>query len=167
MVRYKMSAEELEVGAGEYRNAVLEVQDAARLGNYNPKEGHYCSYCEYFQHCPAKIHQRLMSDDGSEFADMDEIERGKKAREIADRYVKLHTKNKDIKSELDATKAEMVEIGKITGLTSFEADGASVKVSIKQTEKFVNKTESAEAFAELVSKIHELGYDDEMTVDNT
>ena len=167
IVRYQMSADELDVVAGEYRNAVLEVQDAARLGNYNPKEGHYCSYCEYVLHCPAKIHQRLMSDDGSEFEDMDEVERAKKAREIADRYVELHTKNKDIKSELDATKAEMVEMGKITGLTSFEADGASVKVSIKQTEKFVTKTESAEAFAELVSKIRELGYDEYMTVDTT
>ena len=167
IVRYKMSADELDLVANEYRNAVLEVQDAGRLGNFNPKEGSHCSYCEYFQHCPAKIHQRLMSDDGSEFEDLDEIERAKKGKEIADRLVELHTKKNEVTSEFETLKKEITEMSRLTGFSSFEAEGADVKVIIKQQEKFVTKTESAEAFAELVSKVRQLGHDEYMTVDTT
>ena len=167
IVRYKMSADELDLVANEYRNAVLEVQDARRLDNFLPKEGSYCSYCDYFQYCPAKIHKRLMKDDGSEFEDLDEVERAKKASEIANRLVELHTKKNEVTSEFETLKAEIKEMSRLTGFSSFQAEGADVKVSIKQQEKFVTKTESAEAFAELVSKIRELGHDEYMTVDTT
>jgi len=164
IVSHKMTAEELDQVAEEFRNAVLEIKNAIRLNDFPTKEGNHCRYCEYFQICPAKRHSQMLNG-GKAFEDLGEKEKVQKMRELASRYIETKDQEKSVKNEIEALKNDLIQLCRDTKLTGFEGDGGKVKITLKQSEKFVTKTEDAESFAALVALARELDLDEFMTLD--
>ncbi len=165
LIARKLSNDELDVIAEEFRNAVLEIKNAIRLDDFPTKEAGHCRFCEYFNICPAKRHGQMLNG-GKAFEDLDEKEKVQKMKKLASRYIEIKDQEKTAKNELDALREDLIQLAIDTGLNGFEGDGGKVKVSLKQAEKFVTKTEDAEAFAALAAMARELGLDEFMTVDS-
>lgn len=165
IVRHQMSADEIDQITQEFKNAVLDIKNAIRLNDFPTKEGNHCRYCEYFNICPAKRHSQMLNG-GNAFEDLDEKEKVQKLKELATRYIEIKDQEKTVKSELDALKSDLIQLSKETGLTGFEGDGGKVKVTLKQTEKFVTKTEDSDSFADLVALARQLNLDEFMTLDS-
>ena len=165
IVSHKMSDDELDLINEEYRNAVLDIKNAIRLDDFPTKEGGHCRYCEFFNICPAKRHGQMLNG-GKAFEDLDEKEKVQKMQELASRYIEFKEQEKSVKNELEALKGDLIQLSKDTGLTGFEGDGGKVKVSLKQGEKFVTKTQDSDGFAALVALARELGLDEFMTLDS-
>jgi len=165
LISRTLTADELDLVTEEFRNAVLDIKNAIRLDDFPTKEGGHCRFCEYFNICPAKRHGRMLNG-GKAFEDLDEKEKVQKMKELASRYIEMKDQEKTAKNELEALKGDLIQLAKDTGLNGFEGDGGKVKVSLKQAEKFVTKTEDADAFAALAALARELGLDEFMTVDS-
>jgi hypothetical protein len=164
LIARKLSNDELDQIAEEFRNAVLGVKNAIRLNDFPTKEGGHCRYCDYFNICPAKRHGQMLNG-GKAFEDLDEKEKIQKIKELATKYIEMKSDAKTLDNELEALKGDLIQLAKDTGLTGFEGDGGKVKVSLKQAEKFVTKTEDADEFASLVAIARELGLEEFMTLD--
>jgi RecB family exonuclease len=164
LIKRKLTDDELEQITEEYRNAVLEIKNAIRLNDFPTKEGGHCRYCEFFNICPAKRHGQMLNG-GKAFEDLEEREKIQKMKEMATRFIEKKNEAKEVENEIEALKGDLIQLAKDTGLSAFEGDGGKVKVALKQGEKFVTKSEDAEAFAELAAIARELGLDEFMTLD--
>lgn len=164
LISHRMSDEELDLVTEEFRNAVLEIKNAIRLNDFPTKEGGHCRFCEYFNICPAKRHGQMLNG-GKAFEDLGEREKIEKMKEFATKFIEMKNEAKGIENELEALKGDLIQMAKDTGLTGFEGDGGKIKVTLKQSEKFVTKTEDADSFAALVALARELGLDEFMTLD--
>jgi len=165
LISRKLTDDELDLVTEEFRNAVLEIKNAIRLNDFPTKEGSHCRFCEYFNICPAKRHGQMLNG-GKAFEDLDEKEKIQKMKELATRFIEIKDQEKTVKNEIEALKGDLFQLAKDTGLTGFEGDGGKVKITLKQSEKFVTKTEDADAFASLVALTRELGLDEFMTLDS-
>jgi len=164
LIARKLSSDEVDQISEEFRNAVLEVKNAIRLNDFPTKEGGHCRYCDFFNICPAKRHGQMLNG-GKAFEDLDEKEKVQKMKELATKFIELKGEAKSVDIELEALKGDLIQLAKDTGLSGFEGDGGKVKVSLKQAEKFVTKTEDADEFASLVAIARELGLEEFMTLD--
>ncbi|MEW5993103.1 MAG: PD-(D/E)XK nuclease family protein [Candidatus Zixiibacteriota bacterium] len=163
VVRYRIRPDELESLAEELRLAVVQIHQAARLDNFPTREGPFCHYCDYAAVCPAKRHRLLLEKD-EELPDDEESLR-RRARELADQYLDVYQRSREAKAELDALKAELIQLVKERGLTRFDGERGYVSVKVTPKEKFVTKGDDAAAFAELSHVVLEMGLDEYFSLD--
>ncbi len=162
-VRYKMREDEEENLIEELRQAVIATIQATDLQSFPPKESPFCRFCDYADICPAKIHNQMLED---EEKSSDGDISPEKLKDIANRYIEKNKESKVLKEDLDALKAQLIEISKQHNISVFESDFGKVNVSIKNDYKFVTKTDDPKAFSELNYLCREAGLDDFFVLDS-
>ncbi|MEW6411671.1 MAG: PD-(D/E)XK nuclease family protein [Candidatus Zixiibacteriota bacterium] len=158
-----LSGEEVELLIEDMRVAIVETIRATRLDDFPAREGTHCSYCDYQHLCPAKAHRRLL--EAQQQAETQQALTAEQIRQMADEYLKLYARQKEIKSELEALKANLIEVARQMDMSRFESAMGKISVRFSRKEKFVTKTDDPGAFAEFSAACRELGLDDYFVVD--
>ncbi|MBD3332767.1 DUF2800 domain-containing protein [candidate division GN15 bacterium] len=164
IVRYRFPEEELDMIAEELRQAVAEVVAAKRLEEFPTREDTHCSWCEYFDMCPAKVHRKRLDEDPDLPIDGSEMSVRRLAEQV-DEYLELDGKIKELKVRQDALKEKVTQIARETGWDKLSGTLGDVRVTIKAREKFITKGADASAHADLAAQARLLGLDEYMAVD--
>lgn len=162
VITRRLEAPELDELKEKIRADVIETIEATRLDDFPPQEGIHCSWCNYQHICPAKIHGRMLEQEEAESGRPVSPEQ---LKELADRFLTVLADSKKLTAELDALKAQLVELAKEHDITRFEGDGGAVTVSIRRKEEFVTKSDDAGAYAELSALCREMGLEEYFVLD--
>jgi hypothetical protein len=155
-IRYKMKPDEMDILSFEYKKNIHDVINAERLDNFPAKEGNQCQFCDYFDLCPAKRHKKMLEESQS---DEELAYTPEQLKEKADVFLETDFKFKQLKQEYEKQKEELKEITRQTGLKVLEGDRGQVKISLSTSEKFVTKSQDANAFTKLTILCRDLGLD--------
>ncbi len=155
VVSYRMRHDELERLTEELRVAVIEIIEAGRLGNFPPREGHHCTYCDYLALCPAKRHALMLE----QHEHPEGLSPQQQAYDLANRFLETYQRSREVKAELEALKAELIELSKDQELTTLRGKSGQVTVKTTRQEKFITKSKDAELFASLSRLARELQLD--------
>ena len=161
VVRDVITPDRLDILVEDIKQEIFAIQDAVKFDNFPAKESPLCSYCDYFQLCPAKRHKIFIEDDvTSESVDKQRLAFDK-ATELIDKYIQ----SKTLKAEIDALKNDLDMLARDLDQSKFEGHGGSVQISHKIEDKFITKTKSPDDFASLSYLARELGLDDFFALD--
>lgn len=166
VVRYRLTEADLDVLTHELRGTIAETVHATRLDDFPTKESGMCEYCAYFPLCPAKRHRVLLRKEAGE-SDGREITSAEAAADLAERYLAVDVRYKEIAAEREALKAELAEAAQHLDLNKLQAPSGTVSVSRKAVEKFVTRSQDGESFAGLAALVRELGLDDYLVPDTS
>lgn len=162
-IRRAISNDDIEMLTEELRAAVLETVEAAKNDNFPTQEGGHCHYCQFFDICPAKRHQKIL-DQADEQAD-DKGDIALQASKLVDQYIDADDRYKAAKNEKDAIKEELVRLAGELDLSKIVGREGEAKIRIANESKFVTRTEDEAAFAELTHIARELKMDDYFALD--
>lgn len=133
---------------------ILEIERARKEDDFPPRESAICDWCVYFSLCPAKRHGLALEDELSvEF----DVETGKR---LADRYLELYKSKKELNSELEVLKEDIIKYCEEVDITNIAATHGSIKVSIYEIETFPTKTDSEEDYLAVSIAVREAGLDE-------
>ncbi len=161
VVKLRMTQDELDQLTYEVRNELYLIQDAEKRDDFQTQESGLCDYCDFFHLCPAKRHKLLLEekDVGDEMAPEE------KARNIAEKFITVDQKIKELTAEKNALRDEIIEIAKENNWTVLDADTGEVKIKIAYNEKFITKTDDLKMFSDLTILARELELDDYFRLD--
>lgn len=163
IVSSRLTTDQVEILKEQIRLAIEETKHASKLNNFPIKEGPYCSFCDYFDVCPAKIHNKLI------YENVELTEGGisiQRIKELADKYISANQESRQLKAELDEIKKELTEIAKSENINSFNGEQGKVSLKISTEEKFITKTEEPQLFADLQSYCRQIGLDEFFKLDS-
>jgi putative RecB family exonuclease len=166
-VRFRMEPEQADELAERIRQDIVASLTAEKLDSFPTQESNMCHYCEYFHLCPAKRHQLILEGESGHPAGTEERTTMKTASELADKYIELDAQIKELKSEHEALKEDLVQAAKDLSLDKFVGSDGSVTVKLGRDEKFIGKSKDPESFAELSHLARELHLDDCFSLDTT
>ncbi len=155
--------DELELLVEDMRVAIVDTIQATRLDDFPARESNLCAYCNYVQICPAKAHRRLLEE--QEQTEKQGELSGERLREMADEYLRLYARQKELKAELEALKVDLTEASRQLDISRFESALGKITVRLARKEKFITKSDDAQAFAELTALSRELKLDDYFVLD--
>ncbi len=138
-----MDEEKLEEIRYRAYQRILEIEQAVRDDNFPPKESNLCNWCVYFALCPAKRHRLAL--EGNEEVEFD----ADIAQELADKYLTLNERKKQLDTELRALKDDIITLCEQADILSLAAPKGDVKVSLSETEAFPSKTADEDAYMNL------------------
>ena len=156
VVRHRMRPDELDRLTEEIRSAVMETIQAERLDDFPPKESRLCTYCNYFDFCPAKRHRLMLEQQ----EDSEKLSPQQQAYDLATRFLETYRRSREAKAELEALRTELIRLSKDQGLTTLQGKSGQVTVRSARREKFVTKTKDAGLFADLSHLAREWKLDD-------
>ncbi|MEK7775724.1 MAG: PD-(D/E)XK nuclease family protein [Candidatus Zixiibacteriota bacterium] len=165
VVRTRLSDDTIDMLVENIRNDISAIQTAERVDNFPAVEGGYCSYCQYAELCPAKRHRSLMEE--ATVADSNGKSDAELAVQLADRYIDVDQKIKELEKQKDGMKLDVAEIAGRLNATRLDGKSGYLSLKSQNGEKFVTKTESAEASAELNHLARQMGFEDYFTLDAT
>ncbi len=149
VVRYAMRPDELDELAEQFRAEVHDIARAERTDSWPTKEGGHCNWCDFFQLCPAKRHQKVMEE-----SDDEEAPQGfREAAVLADKYLNRNVEYKRLKTELDALKEDLTTVARELKVSKFQGTTGHVSVTIKPMEKLPSKSNDPQKYVELVSLV--------------
>lgn len=163
-ISYRMSEEDLDVLAAELKNTIAETIHAERHDSFPTIEGGHCRNCDYHDLCPAKRH-RLMLDEEAGAKDGVERTTAQSAAKLAEKYLEVYQRLKELQGEADALKADLARVATELGVNKLSAASGDVSVKIARSEKFVTKTRDLEGWAEFGMVVRRLGLDDYLVPD--
>lgn len=146
-VSYEMPKEQLELLTEAIKQVVLETDYAERTNNFPTTEGDHCTFCDYYEICPAKKHRQLLEQQETE--ELSAESAVIKAKELTQKYIEQDTAIKDLKASQEQIKAELKSIADEFDMTVFESDAGKLSMKITNDEKFITKSDNARLFAEL------------------
>ena len=156
VARYRMRPDELEKLTEELRVAVIETIQAERLDNFPTRESPHCNYCNYFELCPAKRHQLMLSKIQSKNEDsVGTLE--EKAYKLATMFIEADQRKKQLEAERATLRSEIIQVAKEMNVTNLAGSTGTVHVALGQKEEFVAKTDDPYAFAELSHLARQFG----------
>ena len=161
-VRYKMREDEEENLIEEFHQSIITTLQATELQSFTPKEGSHCTFCDFIEICPAKIHHLMLESE----TDIGEIS-AEKLKELANSFIEKNKEKKALDEDIESIKSQLYEISKQHNISIFESDFGKVNVSIKNDIKFITKTEDAQGFADLNALCRANGLDDFFVLDRT
>lgn len=164
VVRYRMRPDELDRLTEEIRAAVVETIQAERLDDFPPKEGYLCTYCDYFDFCPAKRHQLTLDKDKGEKEGSEETPE-EKAYALATKFIEVNRRKKELEAEHASLRSEIIEAAKELNVTKLTGAAGTVHIALSRKEEFVTKTEDSRAFAELSHLARQLDLDEYFVLD--
>jgi CRISPR/Cas system-associated exonuclease Cas4 (RecB family) len=164
VVRHRMHPDELERLTEETRTSVVETINAVRLDSFPAQEGGWCHYCNYFDLCPAKRHKLMLSRLEEQEKESDQTWQ-QRAYELATQYIESYRKVQSAKAELEALRAEVIELSKDQDLSTLEGATGKVTVKTDRKEKFITKSEDSQAFADLSHSARQWQLDDYFVLD--
>jgi hypothetical protein len=162
-----MRPEQVDELAEQLRQEITATLTAERLDNFPTHESGLCHYCEYFHLCPAKRHQLILDAESGLPGLAEEHSTMQTASELADKYITLDTQLKELKSEHDALKEDLIQAAKDLAIDKFSGAEGTISVKLGREEKFIGKSRDPEAHAELSALARELGLDDCFSLDAT
>jgi hypothetical protein len=163
-VKSCLTSEQVDILIEQIRLAVEETIHAIKLNSFPVKEGTHCSFCDYYDICPAKIHKKLIDENKEQTeggVSVDSITK------LADRYISVNQESRQLKAEMDQIKIELTEIAKSENINGFEGEQGKVSLKIASGEKFITKTEDPKLFADLQAYCREIGLDEFFKLDNS
>jgi len=159
----RVSQYELDELAEQLRQTVLQTIHAQRLDDFPTRENGHCSYCEYYQLCPAKRHRlHLEAEAGTDGPEKTTLE---SAAALADRYAAADAEYKRLKAEREALRQDVVRTARELDVSNLAGSRAEVSVRISREEQFVTKTSDAQAFAQLARLAREWQLDECFSLD--
>jgi RecB family exonuclease len=163
VVRTRFSEDAIDLLTENIRNDISAIQTSERVNNFPALEGGHCSFCQYVELCPVKRHRALM--DAEAAADTAGTTDSQRALQLADMFIGIDQKIKELEKQKDGMKLDIAEIA--GRLNANRLDGKTGYLSLKSQngEKFVTKTESADEFAALNYLAKELGFGDYYKLD--
>ncbi|MCK4607063.1 MAG: PD-(D/E)XK nuclease family protein [candidate division Zixibacteria bacterium] len=164
VVRHRMRPDEMDHLVEELRAVICKILDAERLDRFPTVEGGLCAYCDYSDICPARRHRKML-DTTSDVANAPGGSDAVRLRELADTYVAVNRRQKQVKTELEALNQDVMKAAQDHDLTVLTGTYGDVRVKLFREEKFVTKTKDARAFAELSHLARELELDDYFALD--
>lgn len=138
---------------------ILKIEESLKNDNFPPQESHLCSWCQYYDLCPAKRHKLVL--DGNQDAEFDE----KVGEKLADEYIRLDQEIKSKTAELKALKSDIIRFCDETELTRLSSDVGHVNVRFTETDEFPSKTANSEAFLNLTILARDAGLDEAFKLD--
>lgn len=163
-VTYRMSEEDLDVLAMELRNTIAETVYAERKDDFPTTEGSHCSFCEYFDYCPAKRH-RLILDKEEGKGDGAERSSAESASELTEKYLDVYQRLRELKAEADALKADLARTATELGVNKLAAPSGEVSVRIERKDKFITKTQDEAGWADFGALVRALELDQYLVPD--
>lgn len=163
IIRHRMSSDDLDLLVEDLRTQILEIFQAEKLDDFQPRESGLCKYCEYIELCPAKRHQLLLESE--DIDEMSDLPPEKRAWDLSSRYIEASQKYGEFKALRESLKADILELARELGFSSMEGDGGKVSINLARKEKLITKSEDQKAFADLSFLARELGLDDYFVLD--
>ncbi len=133
---------------------ILDIERAAGSDNFPPKESALCDWCLYYELCPAKRHKLAIDKEITD--DFDAIS----GEQLAEEYLELNLKKKQIQTHLDALKEDIVSYCEENDLAGLEAPHGSVKITISEVESFPSKNESEDDYLEISYMARQAGLEE-------
>lgn len=87
------------------------------------------------------------------------------AAKLAEKYLEVYQRLKELQGEADALKADLARVATELGVNKLSAASGDVSVKIARSEKFVTKTRDLEGWAEFGMVVRRLGLDDYLVPD--
>lgn len=147
-----------EIRYAIYQN-ILEIEDAAKNDNFPPKESSLCNWCEYYNLCPAKRHQRAL--EGNQDEQFDE----KVGEKLAEQYITLDTDIKSKTAELKALKEDIIRFCEESDLTKLYSAAGELNARFSEGEEFPSKTANSDAYLNLSILARDAGLDEAFKLD--
>jgi RecB family exonuclease len=165
VVRTRLSEDAIDMLVENIRNDIAAIQTAERVDNFPANEGGYCSYCQYFELCPAKRHRRLMEDETVQ--DTGGASLIEQASRIADQFIDIDQKIKELEKQKEGMKLDVADLAGRLNATRLDGKTGHLSLKSQNGERFVTKTESAEDVAELNHVARQMGFEDYFTLDSS
>lgn len=163
-IRYQATPEDLDMLTERVRSTVMEVRNSERLGEFPTKEGPFCAFCDYNQLCPAKRHERLLNEEEKSGAGKDSTIQS--ASKLASEFLEVDSEIKRLKVTHKALKEDVKQVAADLEVNRLVCPGGEVTVKPSVKEKFITKTEDAEAFADLSFLVRQYQLDDYFKLDS-
>ncbi|MDX9858290.1 MAG: PD-(D/E)XK nuclease family protein [candidate division Zixibacteria bacterium] len=163
-ITHRMSEEDLDVLQTELKNAIAETIHAERRDEFPTTEGGHCGYCEFFDLCPAKRHRLILEKESGE-KEGSEVSTAESAARLVERYLDVHERLREIKSEADALKVDLARAAGDLGVNKLVGGTGEVSVKVSRKEKFVTKTGDEQGWADFGAVVRQLHLDDYLVPD--
>ncbi|MBU0983621.1 MAG: PD-(D/E)XK nuclease family protein [candidate division Zixibacteria bacterium] len=147
VIRHRMRPDEVDEMTEQLRQSVLETAHAERLDDFPTREGRICSFCDYEHLCPAKRHRRILETEAGK--DAPEKATMETAETLANRFIELHGKYKELEAELNAMKEDIKQTAADLSLDKLSGKDADVTVRCSLKERFPTKTKDLEKYTAL------------------
>jgi RecB family exonuclease len=154
----RLSPEELDEITEQFKIDVLATDHAERLDDFPTQESPLCNYCSYFHLCPAKRHRLILTSEAG--AESGEKATMQSAAELADKYLDLDTRVKELEAERDALKVDLINLAKELGVDKFSGREADLSVKIKTEEKLITRTADPDKAGNLAFLVRQWGFED-------
>jgi hypothetical protein len=163
VIRYRARPDELDELIGEIKNDIADIRGALRLNAFPTREGNHCRWCEYVTLCPAKRHQLLLEREAD--TDGDKPVGARAAAEVAEEYIRIDSRQKELKAERDALRRDLIHLAQEMELDKFSTKLGEVTVRRSSAEKFITSTDDSSAFAELSRLVRQWQMDEYFKLD--
>lgn len=164
IIRYEATSEDIDVLTEKVRSTVMEIRNSERLSDFPTKESPQCSFCDYYNLCPAKRHERLLSEEEKTGAKEDSTIQS--ASKLASEYLRVDTEIKKLKVDLAALREDVIHTSRDLEVNRLVCAEGEVTVRSSVKEKFITKTEDANAFADLSFLARQYKLDDYFKLDS-
>ncbi len=158
VLRRRLRSDELDEIIEQFKVDVLATDHAERLDDYPTQESPLCNYCSYFHLCPAKRHRLILESETG--ADSGEKATMQAAAELADKYLDVDSRIKELKLEHDALREDLVKIAGELGVDRITGSQADLSVKTKTEEKLVTRTADPNKAGDLAWLIRQWGFED-------
>lgn len=138
---------------------IQEIIRAEQHDDFPPKESGLCDYCVYYHLCPAKRHRLALQDDSEEPFDPNEGSR------LAEEYLDLYRKKKQIESDLDALKEDIARFCREMDLSRIDSESGYVRMTSREKEEFPSMTKNQDAFVAMSELMREAKIDEAFKLD--
>jgi hypothetical protein len=149
----------------DIKTTAFETFAAERLDSFPAQEGRWCHYCSFYDLCPAKRHQLMLEKQESR-AEEGEQTWQQRAFSLATQYLESYRKAKTAEAELESLRSDIIALSKDHDLSTLEGATGKVTVKIDRREKFVTKSEDAQAYADLSHFVREWQLDGYFVLDS-
>ena len=149
-----MDDEKLEEIRYRTYQRILEIEQATKADDFPPHESAICDWCIYFELCPAKRHKLAL--EGEIEAEFDAT-RGK---DLAQEYLELNAKKKELESKLDVLKEEIVRYCEKSEVTNIAAPKGSLIIQSSQSDAFPTKTDNSDDYLAISQLTREAGLEE-------
>lgn len=164
VISYRMSDEELDLLKEQARNLILETVHAERVDAFPTREGSLCDYCNFVSLCPAKRHKLLLENEAGA-RDAQEKSTAESAAQLAERFLQVDKRKKEIEAEHEALKQDLVQTARDLMVDTMQGTSGSVTVKLTREEKFPARTKDPKSFADLSELVRQFQLDTCLTLD--
>jgi putative RecB family exonuclease len=163
-IRLQVTDDDRDLIVERIRGVIRAALVAERLDNFPAQEGRSCDYCPFFKLCPAKRHRLILQNEAGEL-DQKEKATSETAAALAERYVDLDGRKKELEGELDALREDLITTARDLQVSKLAAKGATITISLNHEEKLPTKSTDMEAFIEISGLVRQWELEEALTVD--